>query len=106
MLLFFFSVMRVHRVVKRYDEFANWEPLFIGTTMDPWYDHRVTWEGGWDKKVQVGKKEINKTKYQPKYIGLFTAIHPMSQWIPVPSSQQRFHCQGAQDERYARLVST
>jgi hypothetical protein len=30
-----------------------WEPIFIGTNLDPFYDERLTWEGRRDKMTQV-----------------------------------------------------
>lgn len=38
---------------KRKGNYANWEPLYIGTKTDPPYDERLTWEGASDKMTQV-----------------------------------------------------
>ena len=30
----------------------HWEPIYIGTNEEPWYDERLTWEGRADKMDQ------------------------------------------------------
>lgn len=37
---------------KRSGKFHNWEPLYIGTKNNPWYDERLNWEGKGDKMTQ------------------------------------------------------
>jgi hypothetical protein len=32
-------------VVKREEPFHRWEPIYIGTNDEPWYDERLSWEG-------------------------------------------------------------
>ena len=44
--------MRVFRVAKRYWPYDHWEPIFIGTNAEPFYDERLTWEGRGDKMTQ------------------------------------------------------
>ena len=45
--------MRVFRVAKRYWPYDIWEPFFIGTNAEPFYDERLTWEGKGDKMTQA-----------------------------------------------------
>jgi hypothetical protein len=43
-----------------------WEPIFIGTNLDPFYDERLTWEGRRDKMTQVRFQiNISLTKKTP-----------------------------------------
>lgn len=37
----------------RTGEFKTWEPIYIGTKYDPFYDERLSWEGKKDKMTQV-----------------------------------------------------
>lgn len=37
---------------KRTGYFVHWEPIYIGTHMDPHYDERLSWEGKSDKMTQ------------------------------------------------------
>ena len=41
-------------VAKRTPPYSHWEPIYIGTNDDPYYDERLTWEGRSDKMTQVG----------------------------------------------------
>ena len=43
----------IFKVVKRKSPLLLWEPIFIGTNLDPPYDERLTWEGKRDKMTQV-----------------------------------------------------
>lgn len=45
--------MNVFRVTRRTRERNQWEPLYIGTNNEPFYDERLTWEGKRDKMSQV-----------------------------------------------------
>lgn len=45
--------MDVFHVGKRQGKFLHWEPIFIGTHQDPYYDERLSWEGKKDKMTQV-----------------------------------------------------
>ncbi|KAG5684938.1 hypothetical protein PVAND_014146 [Polypedilum vanderplanki] len=45
--------MQIHSSVKRQAPFSNWEPIFVGTNADPWYDERLSWEGKSDKMTQA-----------------------------------------------------
>ncbi|KAJ0181064.1 hypothetical protein K1T71_003149 [Dendrolimus kikuchii] len=44
--------MDVFHVGKRQGKFVHWEPIFIGTHQDPYYDERLSWEGKKDKMTQ------------------------------------------------------
>lgn len=44
--------LAVSSVAKRSDPHHHWEPIFIGTNDDPWYDERLSWEGRSDKMTQ------------------------------------------------------
>lgn len=48
-----FPEMDVFHVGKRRGSFAHWEPIFVGTHRDPYYDERLSWEGKKDKMTQV-----------------------------------------------------
>lgn len=37
----------------RYRDRNQWEPLYIGTNAEPFYDERLTWDGKRDKMSQV-----------------------------------------------------
>lgn len=54
MLLYHVLEMEVFHVGKRRGKFVHWEPIFIGTHLDPHYDERLSWEGKKDKMTQVG----------------------------------------------------
>ncbi|XP_077284047.1 beta-1,4-glucuronyltransferase 1-like [Arctopsyche grandis] len=45
--------LNVFHIVKRVGRFCQWEPIFIGTNSDPWYDERLSWEGKSDKMTQA-----------------------------------------------------
>lgn len=45
--------MDVFHVGKRRGKYVHWEPIFIGTHQDPYYDERLSWEGKKDKMTQV-----------------------------------------------------
>lgn len=45
--------MHIHSSVKRQRLFHHWEPIFIGTNDDPFYDERLNWEGKSDKMTQA-----------------------------------------------------
>lgn len=42
--------LHVFHIAKRK---GRWEPIFIGTNRDPYYDERLSWEGRSDKMTQV-----------------------------------------------------
>ncbi|XP_077266157.1 beta-1,4-glucuronyltransferase 1 isoform X2 [Temnothorax americanus] len=44
--------LHVFHVGKRTGSFVHWEPIFIGTNNDPFYDERLSWEGKSDKMTQ------------------------------------------------------
>lgn len=44
--------MRIFAEVKRNGKFYHWEPIYIGTQEDPYYDERLSWEGKSDKMTQ------------------------------------------------------
>lgn len=41
---------------KRIGKYKYWEPFYIGTNTDPFFDERLTWEGQSNKMTQVNKK--------------------------------------------------
>lgn len=43
----------VFHIEKRIGEFKFWEPIFIGTNNDPFYDERLNWDGKKEKMPQV-----------------------------------------------------
>lgn len=45
--------LNIFAVTKRTHERNQWEPLYIGTNDEPFYDERLTWEGKRDKMSQV-----------------------------------------------------
>ena len=45
--------MSVFKVAKRHPPYHHWEPIFIGTNNEPFYDERLSWEGRSDKMTQV-----------------------------------------------------
>lgn len=45
--------MKVFTSTKRKSQFDHWEPIFIGTNDDPFYDERLSWEGKSDKMTQA-----------------------------------------------------
>jgi len=49
--------MSVVHVAKRNKSFGIWEPIFIGTNADPFYDERLSWDGRRDKMTQVRLSE-------------------------------------------------
>ncbi|XP_011055253.1 PREDICTED: N-acetyllactosaminide beta-1,3-N-acetylglucosaminyltransferase [Acromyrmex echinatior] len=44
--------LHVFHIGKRTGSFVHWEPIFIGTNNDPFYDERLSWEGKSDKMTQ------------------------------------------------------
>ncbi|XP_055306362.1 beta-1,4-glucuronyltransferase 1-like [Sitodiplosis mosellana] len=42
----------IFTVGKRKGNFRHWEPIFIGTNDEPYYDERLSWEGKSDKMTQ------------------------------------------------------
>ncbi|XP_044262139.1 beta-1,4-glucuronyltransferase 1-like [Tribolium madens] len=44
--------LNIFHVGKRNGKFFHWEPIFVGTNADPWYDERLSWEGKKDKMTQ------------------------------------------------------
>lgn len=45
--------MNIFTTSKRHGKFDHWEPLFIGTNLEPLYDERLSWEGKSDKMTQA-----------------------------------------------------
>lgn len=37
---------------KRLKKFKMWEPFYIGTNKDPFFDERITWDGQSNKRIQ------------------------------------------------------
>lgn len=47
--------MKVFATSKRADSFKGWEPIYVGTNSEPFYDERLNWEGRKDKMTQAYK---------------------------------------------------
>ena len=45
--------LNIFHIAKRTPPYSHWEPIYIGTHSDPYYDERLTWEGRSDKMTQV-----------------------------------------------------
>ena len=45
--------MKIFVTSKRIGKFHHWEPIFIGTNNEPFYDERLNWEGKSDKMTQA-----------------------------------------------------
>ena len=88
--------LEVQRVLKRYGKYENWEPLFIGTTMDPWYDYRMTWEGRKDKKIQVNGTILSF--FLALQVSILEAFRTLSHGLRISRSQQRLPCQTAENQ--------
>jgi beta-1,4-glucuronyltransferase 1 len=48
-----FKSLNTFKEVQRTGDLATWEPIFVGTKLDPPYDERLSWEGKSDKMPQV-----------------------------------------------------
>ncbi|XP_025837228.1 beta-1,4-glucuronyltransferase 1-like isoform X1 [Agrilus planipennis] len=59
--------MEITESVTRTKTFVAWEPFFIGTNHDPWYDERVSWEGMRDKRIQL--KNLKTTCFEVILLG-------------------------------------
>lgn len=51
--------MEITTTAKRTGPFMHWEPIYIGTNKEPFYDERLSWEGKSDKMTQVSFKYLN-----------------------------------------------
>lgn len=51
-ILLVVSEMRIFSTTKRQGKFKHWEPIYIGTQEEPYYDERLSWEGKSDKMTQ------------------------------------------------------
>ena len=47
------DISHITEIGKRMWNYERWEPIFIGTNMEPLYDERLSWEGRQDKMTQV-----------------------------------------------------
>ncbi|XP_037799563.1 beta-1,4-glucuronyltransferase 1-like, partial [Penaeus monodon] len=45
--------VNVVMVAKRHPPFHHWEPIYVGTHLEPLYDERLSWEGRSDKMTQM-----------------------------------------------------
>jgi hypothetical protein len=54
--------LRIFHVGKRHKPYHHWEPIYIGTKLDPLYDERLSWEGRSDKMTQVYIRKILLSK--------------------------------------------
>lgn len=45
--------LKIFVTSKRIGKFHHWEPIFIGTNDEPFYDERLNWEGKSDKMTQA-----------------------------------------------------
>lgn len=48
-----YSGLSVFNIGKRKGQHFTWEPIFIGTNNEPYYDDRLTWDGRNEKMTQV-----------------------------------------------------
>lgn len=46
------SEMDIFSQTKRLKEHRYWEPFYIGTNKDPYFDERISWEGQSNKRIQ------------------------------------------------------
>lgn len=44
--------MMIFATSKRQGQFNHWEPIYIGTNHEPWYEEQLHWEGKSDKMTQ------------------------------------------------------
>ncbi|KAL7632151.1 UNVERIFIED_CONTAM: hypothetical protein RMT77_017525 [Armadillidium vulgare] len=47
------DTLSVLTVAKRHPPYNRWEPIYVGTNLEPLYDERLTWEGRSDKMTQM-----------------------------------------------------
>ncbi|XP_069165771.1 beta-1,4-glucuronyltransferase 1 [Procambarus clarkii] len=47
------KALSVLHVAKRTGPSHKWEPIYVGTNAEPWYDERLSWEGKSDKMTQM-----------------------------------------------------
>lgn len=45
--------MKVFGTTKRKNNLKGWEPIYVGTNAEPFYDERLDWEGRADKMTQA-----------------------------------------------------
>lgn len=50
--IIFISELEIFAMGHRVQKFKRWEPFYIGTNDEPYYDERFTWEGKSNKMVQ------------------------------------------------------
>ena len=48
------DTLTVSTVAKRHAPYTRWEPIYVGTHLEPLYEERLSWEGRSDKMTQVG----------------------------------------------------
>lgn len=47
------DTLTVTTVAKRHAPYTKWEPIYVGTHLEPLYEERLSWEGRSDKMTQV-----------------------------------------------------
>ncbi|XP_076311898.1 beta-1,4-glucuronyltransferase 1-like [Tachypleus tridentatus] len=47
------NTLNIFTTTKRQHPLTSWEPIYIGTNKEPFYDERLTWEGKQDKMSQM-----------------------------------------------------
>ena len=48
----------VSTVAKRHAPYTRWEPIYVGTNLEPFYEERLSWEGRSDKMTQVSSFSV------------------------------------------------
>ncbi|KAL3265274.1 hypothetical protein HHI36_009484 [Cryptolaemus montrouzieri] len=90
--------------VKREYPFHRWEPVFIGTKLDPLYDEALSWEGLQDKMTQV--LEMCLLNYSFIILDGAFLVH----WPGIKKKQQkggdawRIPYMKKNSERYGRII--
>nr|XP_027207266.1 beta-1,4-glucuronyltransferase 1-like [Penaeus vannamei] len=57
--------VNVVMVAKRHPPFHHWEPIYVGTHLEPLYDERLSWEGRSDKMTQVSLLAASRASPRP-----------------------------------------
>ena len=71
--------MDIFHVGKRVYPHHHWEPIYIGTNEEPWYDERLTWEGRADKMAQGFK--LCLLDYEFHILDNAFLIHRLVNWL-------------------------
>lgn len=68
--------LNIFRKTRRYKSY--WEPLYIGTNDEPFYEERINWDGKLDKMTQVSTGDnwhTRKTNFITIFFGFFFPFH-------------------------------